>query len=138
MGGTIVNAIDYYGVQDSNVINHYKVTATRYDVAATCTEEAKNGFNLQELILYEGVADVKQHSGISRIIERYIKQLVEQGNALVFYKGQRIYSLCYTSKLRDEGSYPTFSEILNQGYEIRMFYDQPSNYLFYDYRHLGW
>jgi hypothetical protein len=129
-------AIEYYGEQDSNFVNYYKATANRYNVAATQTEEAKDGFDLQTLILYEGRENLNQNNGNSRILVSFIKQQVEQGKALVFYKGEPIFKLCCTSKLRDEGI--TFSEILNRGYETITFFDQPENYLFYEYYIMGW
>lgn len=132
----MTNAIEYYGEQDSNFVNYYKATATRYDVAATQTEEAKDGFDLQTLILYEGRENLNQNNGNSRILVSFIKQQVEQGKALVFYKGERVFKLCCTSKLRDEGI--TFSEILNRGYETIIFFEQPENYLFYEYSNMGW
>ena len=131
-------SIDYYVDQDSNLLNYFTATAHRYSVAATLTENAKNGFDLQTLILYEGVEDPRRNTGNSWIIESYVKQLVEQGKAPVFYKGQRIFTLCGISELKNGGSEATFSDILNSGYEIRIFYDQPDNCLFYDYRHMGW
>jgi hypothetical protein len=133
---TMTKAIEYYGEQDSNFVNYYKATANRYNVAATQTEEAKDGFDLQSLILYEGRENQNQNNGNSRILVSFIKQQVEQGTALVFYKGERVFKLCCTSKLRDEGI--TFSEILNRGYETIIFFDQPENYLFYDYSNMGW
>jgi hypothetical protein len=53
---------------------------------------------------------------------------VEQGKAPVFYKGERVFKLCCTSKLRDEGI--TFSEILNPDSALeknRYFHCQISN-----------
>jgi hypothetical protein len=132
----MTKAIEYYGEQDSNFINYYKATANRYIVAANQTEEAKDGFDLQSLILYEGRENLNQNNGNSRILISFIKQQMEQGKALVFYKGERVLKLCCTSKLRDEGI--TFSEILNRGYETIIFFDQPENYLFYEYSNMGW
>ena len=117
-------------------MNYYKATANRYSVAATQTEEAKDGFDLQKLTLYDGRENLNQNNSNSRLLESFIKQQVEQGKALVFYKGECVFKLCCTSKLRDEGI--TFSEILNRGFETITFYDQPENYLFYEYHHLGW
>jgi hypothetical protein len=131
-------SIDYYADQDSNLLNYFTATAHRYSVAATLTENAKNGFDLQTLIVYEGVEDARRNTGTSWIINSYVKQLVELGKAPVFYKGQRIFTLCGISEMNNRGSENTFSDILNSGYEILIFYDQPDNCLFYDYHHLGW
>lgn len=132
----MTKAIEYYTEQDSNFVNYYKATANRYNVAATQTKVAKDRFDLQTLILYEGRENLNQNSGNSRILENFIKQQVEQGKALVFYKAERVFKLCCTSKLHDEEI--TFSEILNRGYETIIYFDQPENYLFYEYHHMGW
>lgn len=132
----MTKAIEYYSEQDSNFVNYYKATANRYNVAATQTEEAKDGFDLQKLTLYEGRENLNQNNSNSKLLESFIKQQVEQGKALVFYKGERVFKLCCTSKLQDEGI--TFSEILNRGYETITFFDQPENYLFYEYSNMGW
>jgi hypothetical protein len=134
----MIKAIEYYSEQDSNFINYYEATANRYNEAARHIENAKDGFDLQTLVLYEGREDVKQNNSNSRILESYIKQLVEQGDAPVFFKGMRIYTLCCSSELRDEGQTLTFSDILNRGYETRIFFDQPDDYIFYEYRNMGW
>jgi hypothetical protein len=135
---SMTKAIDYYGDKDSNLVNYFTSSSKRYNLAATLTENATNGFDLQTLIIYEGVEDFRRNAENSRIIESYVKQLVERGEAPVFYKGKRIFTLCGNSELSNEGRAETFSDILNHGYEIRIFFDQPDNYSFYDYYHLGW
>jgi hypothetical protein len=135
---SMTKAIDYYGAKDSNLVNYFTGSSKRYNLAATHTEEAKNGFDLQTLIIYEGVEDTNQNIGNSRILENYIKQLVEQQKALVYYKGQRIFKLCSISEMSNGGRLESASDILNHGYEIRTFYDQPENCIFYEYVHLGW
>jgi hypothetical protein len=135
---SMTKAIDYYGDKDSNLVNYFNGSSKRYNIAATLTEEAKNGFDLQTLIIYDGVEDTNQHIGNSRILENYIKQLVEQQKALVFYKGQRIFKLCCVSEMNNGGRLESVSDILNHGYETRTFYDQPENCIFHEYIILGW
>jgi hypothetical protein len=74
----------------------------------------------------------------SRILESYIKQRVEQGKDLVFFKGKRIFTLCRSSEMSNQGRVDTVQDILNRGYEIRTFYDEPDNCLFYEVQILGW
>lgn len=131
-------SIDYYVDKDSNLLNYFTATAQRYNVAATLTENAKNGFDLKTLIIYEGIENSKRNLEDFAILERYLKQLVEQQKALVFYKGQRIYTLCYLSELNSEGGEPTVSEILNHGYTIKAFFEQSDNCLFYEFYLMGW
>ena len=134
----MINAIDYYGDKDSNLVNYFTSSSKRYSHAAMHTEEAKNGFNLQTLIIYDGIENKNQNIGNSRILENYIEHLVEQQKALVLYKGQRIFKLCRISEMNNGGRLESVSDILNHGYEIRTFYDQPDNCIFYEYQHLGW
>jgi hypothetical protein len=135
---SLKRSIDYYVDKDSNLLNYFTATANRYSVAATLTENAENGFDLQTLIIYEGVEDSLRNAGNSWIVESYVKQLVELGKAPVFYKGQRIFNLCGISEMSNGGRLESVSDILNQGYEIKTFYDQPDNCIFYEYMHLGW
>ena len=131
-------SIDYYVDKDSNLANYFSATQNRYDTAATILEQAENGFDLKTLSIYEGIEHSDRNLEDSRILENYIKQLVEQQKAIVFYKGQRIFTLCYTSESNHNGGERTVSEILNHGYTTRAFFDQPDNCLFYEFYLMGW
>ena len=131
-------SIDYYVARDSSLLNYFTATAQRYDVAATQTENAKNGFDLKTLIIYEGIENSRRNLEDFAILERHIKQLVEQQKAIVFFKGERIYTLFYLIEPNVKGGESTVSEILNNGYSTKAFFDQPDNCLFYEYTHLGW
>ena len=131
-------SIDYYVDRDSSLLNYFTATAQRYDVAATQTENAKNGFDLKTLIIYEGIENSKRNLEDFAILERYLKQLVEQQKAIVLFKGERIYTLFYLIDSNVKGGETTVSEILNNGYSTKAFFDQPDNCLFYEYTHLGW
>ena len=131
-------SIDYYADKDSNLLNYFTATAQRYNVAATLTENAKNGFDLNTLIIYDGVENPKRNLEDFAILERYLKQCVEQGKAIVFFKSERIFSLCYQSESNNKGDELTVSDILNNGYTTKAFFDQPDNCLFFESTHLGW
>ena len=135
---SLINGIAYYGDQDSNLVNYYKATAKRYGIAATQLEQAKNGFDLQSLIIYEGREDIRQNIGNSRFLRDQIDHFVQKGNAIVLFKGKRIFTLCRSSEHSNQGRMESPSDILNSGYEIRTFYDEPDNILFFEYYHLGW
>lgn len=135
---SMIKAIAYYGDQDSNLVNYYKVTATRYDIAATQLEQAKNGLDLQSLVIYQGREDSTQNAGNSRFLRQQIDHFVQRGNAIVYYQGKRIFTLCRSAEQSNQGRMESPSDILNHGYEIRTFYDVPENSLFYEYYHLGW
>jgi hypothetical protein len=136
------NGIAYYGDKDSNLVNYYNATAKRYQTAINKMESAVDSFDLKSLVVYEGLEDVSQNTGNSRVVERYVKQVVEQGNAIVFYKGQRIYTLHCSSELsalsKDANGEVNVAEILNRGHEIRTYYDQPDDCIFIEYYILGW
>ena len=135
----MINAIAHYGDRDSNLVNYYKATEKRYGIAATQLEHAKNDFDLQSIIIYEGQEDIRQNKGDSRYLKNLVDQFVQKGNAIVYFKGKRIFTLCRSSESTNQGSgMETASEILNSGYEIRTFYDDPGNFLFFEYYHLGW
>lgn len=108
----------------------YNITSKRYQVAADQMKLGENGFDLRKLILYFGLENDKENAGNSFIVENFITQLVENGTAVVFYKGERIYTL--KKKYEPEG------EGLNFGYHIRIYYDDPEKCIVRYYRHLGW
>jgi hypothetical protein len=134
----MIKAIAYYGDQDSNLVNYYKATAIRYNMAASQLEQAQNGFDLQSLIIYQGREDSSQNTGNSRFLRVQVDHFVQRGNAIVFYQGKRIFTLCRSSEQSNQGRMESPSDMLNHGYEIRTFYDVPENSLFYEYYHLGW
>jgi hypothetical protein len=90
------------------------------------------------LVVYEGIENSKRNLEDFAILERYLKQRVEQGKAIVFFKGVRIYSLCYLSESNLKVGELTVSEILNNGYTTKAFYEEPDNCIFFEFIHLGW
>jgi hypothetical protein len=135
---SMIKAITYYGDQDSNLVNYYKATEKRYGIAITQLEQAKNGFDLQSLNIYEGREDIRQNNGNSRFLKDQINHFVQKGNAIVFFQGKRIFTLCVSSEHTNQGRMESPSDILNSGYEIRTFYDEPNNCLFFEVQILGW
>jgi hypothetical protein len=135
---SITRSLEYYKDQDSSLANYFRATQNRYGRAATQLEQGENGFDLKTLIIYEGMEHPNRNLEDSRILESYIKQRVEQGKDLVFFKGKRIYTLCGNSEMSNQGRVDTVQDILNRGYEIRTFYDEPDNCLFFEYYHMGW
>ncbi len=123
---------EYYGDKDSNLVNYFMGNATRYQKAADQLENGNDQMDLRTLILYNGTEDIRQNVGSSTIIGTAVKQLVEQGNAIVYYKGKRIFTLQCTAELINQ------NDILNHGYETRIFYDDKENCIFRDYHIMGW
>ena len=135
---SITRSLEYYKDQDSSLANYFRATQTRYGRAATQLEQAANGFDLKTLIIYEGIENSNRNLEDFAILESYLKQRVEQGKAMVFFKGKRIYTLCGNSEMSNQGRVDTVQDILNRGYEIRTFYDEPDNCLFFEVQILGW
>ena len=129
----------YYCDKDSNLANYFEASHSRYEKALQQLKKADKGFDLQTLIIYEGLEDPNQNNGNSSILERYIKQLVEQRKAIVYYKGQRIFKLtCISSDLNSGNSTNSITDFLNRGFEIKTFFDNPENCIFSEYHILGW
>lgn len=123
---------EYYGDKDSNLVNYFNGNATRYQKAAEQLENGNDQMDLRTLILYNGTEDIRQNNGSSTIVGNAVKQLVEQGKAIVYYKGKRIFTLQRSSELINQ------NDILNHGYETRIFYDDKENCIFRDYQIMGW
>lgn len=123
---------EYYNDKDSNLVNYFTGSATRYQRAADQLENGSDKMDLRSLILYNGTEDMRQNNGSSTIVANEVKQLVEKGNAIVYYKGKRIFTLQCTSELINQ------NDMLNHGYETRIFYDDKENCIFKDYRIMGW
>ncbi|NDB35199.1 MAG: hypothetical protein EB023_07600 [Flavobacteriia bacterium] len=131
-------SLQYYQNRDSSLENYLRATQQRYGKAARQLEQAANGFDLKTLNIYEGIENAKRNLEDFAILERYLKQRVEQGKAIVYFKGVQIYTLCYQSESNLKVGNLTVSEILNNGYTTKAFYDEPDNCLFFEYIHLGW
>ena len=135
---SITRSLEYYKDQDSSLANYFRATQNRYGRAATQLEQAANGFDLKTLIIYEGIENPNRNLEDFRILESYVKNRVEQGKAIVLYKNKRIYTLCGNYEMSNQGRVETVQDILNRGYEIRTFYDEPDNCLFFEVQILGW
>ncbi|KOY86191.1 hypothetical protein AD998_08540 [bacterium 336/3] len=115
---------------DTVTVNLYKATAERYLFVAEQLKVAKNGFDLRNLVIYFGLDNEQQNKGDSFIVESYIRQLVERGNAALFYKGNRIFTLKKIMQLEGTG--------VGFGYEVRIYFDNAENYAFKYYIHNNW
>jgi hypothetical protein len=135
---SITRSLEYYKDQDSNLANYFRATQNRYGRAAKQLEQAANGFDLKKLRIYEGIENSHRNLEDFSILEGYVKNRVEQGKAIVMYKNERIYTLCGNSEMINQGRLDTVQDILNRGYEIRTFYDEPDNCLFIEVSILGW
>jgi hypothetical protein len=67
--------------------------AARYLRAADQLKAAKNGFDLKSLVVYIGPENQTQNQCKSVTVDIMVRQALEKGNAAVYYKGKRIFSL---------------------------------------------
>lgn len=131
------NAVDYYSkyidytYTDSLSKLFYNQMITRYMVAIEQLEKAKNNYDLKNIVLYYGLDDVERNKEPSAIVEENVMQFLKSGRAIVYYKGERIFTL--KSK-----TIVTGDDILTLGTETRVYYDIPENCVNVYFKHLGW
>lgn len=123
---SLIRAMDLEINNDSLTLVRYNLYANRYLRAINQIDTSENGFNLRQLILYIGPENSERNKGNSDIVELYVRMAVENGNAPVFYRGERIFKL---KKL-----------ILNSYVmsEIKIYFDDDKNYLFSYFGHINW
>lgn len=126
------NAILRCKEADSNLVNYYKPTVKRYQKATNLLINSNRDVDLRTLIIYNGIDDAKQDVGNSAWLAYQIEHLVKTGQAIVYYKGKRIYSLNIQSELKEEG------DILNRHYIHRIYVDDIENCIFNNYVNMGW
>lgn len=101
-------------------------SAKRYLEALNQLENAQNNFDLRSLIVYIGRYNEEQYKGNSSTISTLIKSYVQNGNAIVLYKGIRIYTL---------------KRVIYWDYVmsiIQIYYDEPNNWVFNYFGHVNW
>ena len=112
--------------KDSLTLDRYNLFATRYLKAINQIDTTENGFDLRQLILYIGPENSERNKGNSEIVELYLRNSVENGNATVFYQGKRIFKL----KKRILNDY-----IMST---IKIYFDDEKSYVFSYYGHINW
>lgn len=123
---SLVRAMELEINNDSLTLDRYNLYANRYLKAINQIDTTENGFNLRQLILYVGPENSERNKGNSEIVELYLRNAIENGNASVFYRGKRIFKL---KKL-----------IINTYVmsEIKIYFDYDKNYVFSYFGHVNW
>ena len=123
---SLVRAMELEINKDSLTLDRYNVYATRYLKAINQIDTTENGFDLRQLILYIGPENSERNKGNSEIVELYLRNAIENGNASVFYRGKRIFKL---KKL-----------IINTYVmsEIKIYFDDDKSYVFSYFGHINW
>ena len=123
---SLVRAMQLEINNDSLTLDRYNLYANRYLKAINQIDTTENGFNLRQLILYIGPENNERNKGNSDIVELYVRMAVENGNAPVFYRGERIFKL---------------KKVIMNDYimsTIKIYFDDEKNYLFSYYGHINW
>ncbi len=90
---------DYAGLQratmelastDTANLVRYHGYSKRYYTAINELKAAQSGFDLRKLVLYIAPESEERNKGNSPDVELYVRQLIERGEAVVYYKGKRI------------------------------------------------
>jgi hypothetical protein len=115
---------------DTASSNFYITTAARYQVAANQLQHAENGFNLRNLIVYTGLDNPIENNGSSYEVNRYVTIMVESGNAKVYFKENRVFTLKKQTQFVGHG--------LGFGAQIRIYYDDSTHCAFQYNQHYGW
>jgi hypothetical protein len=123
---SLIQTIQSQPKTDTANIPYYQFAADRYLIAANQLKEAKNGFDLKSLVIYHGPNKKENNIGYSYAVLLLIRHQVEKGNALVYYKGERIFSLKVNVKSDDYSR------------SVKIYYDQIDNCVFTDFEHFGW
>jgi hypothetical protein len=108
----------------------YLFTAQRYLKAADQLKAAENGFDLRSLVLYHGRNIEQNNEGNSYIVHSYVQSYVLGGNAMVYYKGTRVYVLKQQT-IPDGGGFVF-------GATTVTYVDDITNFVFNDHQHYGW
>lgn len=124
-------AIDNYTFADSSGLAFYKDNLERYSHIADQLKNEKNDFNLQKIILYDGLYDEVKEKGNSTVIENIIKNELSAGNAIVYFKGIRIYTLQTIYEIID-------TDFVSHNSCYTIYYDTIENLLYKDCSVYGW
>lgn len=124
--GSLIHILENQLKEDSVTAARYKMYAERYAQAANQLQAAENGFDLRSLVVYVGPDNAEANKGSSHTVDVYVRQCVENGNARVMYKGERIFTL--KKQIR-------WNYILS---DIRIYYNQMDNCAYNYIGHINW
>ena len=127
IGNSFLNP-DLKNYYPDSVIASYNLSAQMYLEAAAQLKNAANGYDLTRINVAKGAE--KENLDISSKMESLIQQLLENGQAVVYYKGKRVYTLCKLYKTHDKG--------FLMAYEIFVYFDDEKNCILKYHEDLGW
>jgi hypothetical protein len=89
----LMNAINTQYKNDTLTSARIQMYAARYLRAADQLKAAKHGFDLKSLVVYIGPENEIQNQGNSSTVHIMVRQSLENGKAIVYFQGKRIFSL---------------------------------------------
>ena len=111
---------------DSTNRVRYQLYIDRYAKAVDQISRAENGFDLRSLVVYIGPDNIKDKEMLTSDVNQYVQKLVQEGQAIVYYKGQRIYRLKIHFEMDFIRSIYTY------------YYETISNSIFNYYGYINW
>lgn len=122
----LVDALEHPYKDDTLAAERCRLYAERYLKALTQLQSAEHGFDLRQLVLYIGPDNPGQNKGNSATVETFIRQMTERGEAVVYYKEKRIYTL------QKQVEWDSIMSV------VWMFYENKSDAAFQFIGHLNW
>jgi hypothetical protein len=128
-GNSFLNP-DFKNYYPDSVIASYNLSAKKYLDVADKLKKAENEFNLKDLINSDSLQKEGSVSGYRGELENRINQLVRNGCVVVYYKGQRIYTLTAKHTLQGQG--------LDFGNDVLIYFVDETNFIFRYTENYGW
>lgn len=113
-------------VNDTNEFNRYQEYIDRLSMSEKQLKTMTNGLDLKKLVLYLGPENEENNKGNSYEIESLVKNALEKGEAMVYYKGSRIFKL----QKKTDGDY-----VMSV---VKIYFDDETNPAFTYYGYIRW
>lgn len=123
---SLIGVMEKDSQRDTSLYNLYKISADRYLNAHNQLKAAQHGFDLRKLVLYVGLENIEYNKGSSTEIELYVRSMLEKGDAVVHYKGQRIKKM---NKI-------THADLVMS--TIKIYFDDENNFAFTYFGYINW
>ena len=113
-------------VNDTNEFNRYQKYIDQLSMAQKQLKAVPNGFDLKKIVLYFGPENDYLNKGNSYEIESLVKNALEKEEAMVFYKGTRVFKL----QKKTDGDY-----VMSV---VKIYFDDETNPAFSYYGYIRW
>jgi hypothetical protein len=113
-------------VNDTNEFNRYQKYIDQLSRAQKQLKAVPNGFDLKKIVLYFGPENDYLNKGNSYEIESLVKNALEKEEAMVFYKGTRVFKL----QKKTDGDY-----VMSV---VKIYFDDETNPAFSYYGYIRW